>query len=432
MKLLLGRTVALTLSILITTTIFMSTARAQSESALGRLSLDELRAFAEAYDRIKMAYVEQVDDKTLLRNAIRGMLDGLDPHSAYLDARDFDSLQTNTSGEFGGVGLEVGVQDGYVLVVSPIDNTPAEKAGIKSGDLIIKLDDKSVVGMSLSDAIKYMKGKPGSVIKITVSRDGSAEPIEFDITRDVIQVSSINTRWLDSGYGYMRISQFQSNSGKELVKSIAKFKKQADIKGLVLDLRNNPGGVLKASVEVVDAFIDDGLIVYTEGRLKDSKVSYRATSSNPGKGIPLVVLINGGSASASEIVAGALQDHKRAVIMGTSSFGKGSVQTVLPLTEDRALKLTTGLYFTPEGRSIQAQGIVPDIVIAQSKITEIDRPKRFKEVDLPGHLENKTDSSKNTIKSLEKPLNANDDYQLYQALSLLKGINVAASSPSID
>ncbi|MGE8360743.1 S41 family peptidase [Pseudomonas sp.] len=394
------------------------------------LPLDDLRTFAEVMDRIKAAYVEPVSDKTLLENAIKGMLSNLDPHSAYLEPEAFLELQESTSGEFGGLGIEVGMEDGFVKVVSPIDDTPASKAGIQPGDLIVKIDGQPTKGLSMMEAVEKMRGKAGSKILLTLVREGG-KPFDVELTRAVIKVKSVKSQLLEDGYGYIRITQFQVNTGEEVGKALAKLRKDngKKLRGLVLDLRNNPGGVLQAAVEVSDHFLKKGLIVYTEGRIANSELRFSADPADASEGVPLVVLINGGSASASEIVAGALQDHKRAVLMGTDSFGKGSVQTVLPLNNDRALKITTALYFTPNGRSIQAQGIVPDIEVARAKVTREQDDENIKEADLQGHLGNgnggadRPSAGKGTA-----PTRPQDgDYQLSQALNLLKGLNVTRS-----
>lgn len=392
------------------------------------LPLEELRTFAEVMDRIKAAYVEPVDDKTLLENAIKGMLGNLDPHSAYLEPEAFAELQESTSGEFGGLGIEVGTEDGFIKVVSPIDDTPASKAGIQPGDLIVKIDGQPTKGLSLMEAVDKMRGKAGSKINLTLVREGG-KPFDVELTRAVIKVKSVRSQLLEDGYGLIRISQFQVNTGEEVGKALAKMRKDngKKLRGLVLDLRNNPGGVLQAAVEVADHFLKKGLIVYTEGRIANSELRFNADPADASEGVPLVVLINGGSASASEIVAGALQDHKRGVLMGTDSFGKGSVQTVLPLNNDRALKLTTALYFTPNGRSIQAQGIVPDIEVARAKLTREDGGELVKEADLAGHLGNGNggaDKPSGSKKQQQAPRPQDDDYQLSQALNLLKGLNV--------
>ena len=391
------------------------------------LPLEELRTFAEVMDRIKAAYVEPVDDKTLLENAIKGMLGNLDPHSAYLEPEAFAELQESTSGEFGGLGIEVGTEDGFIKVVSPIDDTPASKAGIQPGDLIVKIDGQPTKGLSLMEAVDKMRGKAGSKINLTLVREGG-KPFDVELTRAVIKVKSVRSQLLEDGYGLIRISQFQVNTGEEVGKALAKLRKDngKKLRGLVLDLRNNPGGVLQAAVEVADHFLKKGLIVYTEGRIANSELRFNADPADASEGVPLVVLINGGSASASEIVAGALQDHKRGVLMGTDSFGKGSVQTVLPLNNDRALKLTTALYFTPNGRSIQAQGIVPDIEVARAKLTREDGGELIKEADLAGHLGNGNGGADKPSGSKQQkaPRPQDDDYQLSQALNLLKGLSV--------
>ncbi|GLK90067.1 S41 family peptidase [Pseudomonas turukhanskensis] len=402
-------------------------------TAKAPLPLDELRTFAEVLDRIKAAYVEPVDDKTLLENAIKGMLSNLDPHSAYLGPEDFAELQESTSGEFGGLGIEVGLEDGFVKVVSPIDDTPASKAGIQPGDLIVKINGEPTKGLSMMEAVDKMRGKAGEKINLTLVRDGG-DPFDVQLTRAVIKVKSVKSQTLEPGYGYLRITQFQVNSGDEVGKALAKLKKDnggKKLRGLVLDLRNNPGGVLQAAVEVSDHFLTKGLIVYTKGRIANSELRFSADPADASEGVPLVVLINGGSASASEIVAGALQDQKRGILMGTNSFGKGSVQTVLPLSNDRALKITTALYYTPNGRSIQAQGIVPDIEVARAKITREDDGESYKEADLVGHLGNGNggkDKTSSELKAASGKANLQDqDFQLSQALSLLKGLNVTRS-----
>jgi carboxyl-terminal processing protease len=391
------------------------------------LPLEELRTFAEVLDRIKAAYVEPVSDKTLLENAIKGMLSNLDPHSAYLDPQAFRELQESTSGEFGGLGIEVGTEDGFVKVVTPIDDTPAARANIQPGDLIVKIDGQPTKGLSLMEAVDKMRGKAGSKILLTLVRD-SGKPFDVELIRAVIKVRSVKSQLLEDGYGYLRITQFQVNSGEEVGKALGKLRKDngKKLSGLVLDLRNNPGGVLQAAVEVSDHFLKQGLIVYTEGRIANSELRFSADPLDASEGVPLVVLINGGSASASEIVAGALQDHKRGVLMGTDSFGKGSVQTVLPLNNDRALKLTTALYYTPNGRSIQAQGIAPDIEVARAKLTREPGEQNIKEADLQGHLGNGNGGAdKPSQDKASKPARPqDDDYQLSQALTLLKGLNI--------
>ncbi len=408
--------------------LFMSISTAVlAQEAQGPLPLDEVRMFTEALDRIRMSYVEEIDDKTLLENAIRGMLSGLDPHSAYMAGNDFDNLQETTTGQFGGLGIEVGRENGFIKVISPIDDTPADKAGIRAGDLIIQIDNRPLQEILPEEAAGMMRGEPGTDVTVTISRDGR-EPFDLTITREVIAIASVRSRMLEEGYTYIRLSQFRLNTGDELEEELEElYAEHGDLNGIVLDLRNNPGGILQASVKVVDAFITEGKIVYTEGRLSETNMEFSASRDNPGRDTPLVVLINGGSASASEIVAGALQDHGRAIIMGTRSFGKGSVQTVLPLDERRAIKLTTSLYFTPGGRSIQAQGIVPDIEVGEALVTRRSRNvAQYNEADLAGRLDNGNDEE--AVTEMQEALISAEqvlvnDYPLNEALNLLKGIN---------
>ncbi len=403
-----------------------------ADSELQTLPLDELKTFTQVFVKIKNDYVQEVDDRELLENAIRGMLEGLDPHSAYLDKSAYTDLQEGTTGEFGGLGIEVGMEDGFVKVISPIDDTPAEKAGIEAGDLIIRLDEMPVKGMALNDAVKSMRGKPGTDITLTIVRDGEDAPLKIVITRAIIKVKSVRSRTLEPGLGYLRVSQFQAHTGEDMRKALEKLKSDNNnqLNGLILDLRNNPGGVLGAAVAVSDLFLEKGLIVYTEGRVKDSKMKFSAKPTDMLNRAPLIVLVNGGSASASEIVAGALQDHKRAIIMGEKTFGKGSVQTILPLETESALKLTTARYYTPSGRSIQASGIIPDIIIDKVRVEKLDTPDNsIKESNLARHLENDTTSAADISEGdpeLEKqksetPL-AKRDYALYEALNVLKGL----------
>ena len=398
----------------------------------GTLPLDDLRTFTEVFARIKNDYVEPIEDTALLENAIRGMLSGLDPHSAYLVPDDYQELQAGTSGEFGGLGIEVGMEDGFVKVIAPIDDTPAQQAGVEAGDLVIRLDDTPVKGMSLADAVKVMRGKPGTDIVLTIVREGVDRPIRITITRAVIHVTSVRSRPLEPGYGYVRISQFQLRTGESLREAVGKLREGTgddDLKGLVLDLRNNPGGVLNAAVSVSDAFLDNGIIVYTEGRMDDAKLTFSAKGSDILDGIPLVVLVNAGSASASEIVAGALQDHGRAVIMGEKTFGKGSVQTILPLGNGSALKLTTARYYTPSGTSIQARGIVPDIALDRMRVSPVDVGQGVKEADLVRHLEGESaeddvEAAKQAQQAESKIPLAQRDFALFEALNLLKGLHI--------
>jgi len=392
--------------------------------------LEELRAFVEVFDRISTDYVEPIEDKKLLEGAIDGMLSSLDPHSAYLPPKNYKRMEEHTTGQFGGLGMEVGMEDGFVKVVSPIDDTPAQKAGVKAGDLIIKLDEHPVKGKSLAEAVKIMRGKPGSKITLTIVRDGVDKPIVMVLTRAIIKVKSVKEQLLKDGMGYVRISQFQLRTGEDLIKSIKTLEKEnkKPLNGLVLDLRNNPGGVLRAAVQVSDAFLNDGLIVYTKGRVKNSEMRFEAEEGDVLNGKPIVVLINEGSASASEIVSGALQDQRRALIAGRTSFGKGSVQTLIPLNNGGAIKVTTARYFTPSGRSIQAEGIVPDIKIDQVKIEKLKAADftRIKEKDLSGHLDNEDDKkqAEKVVQKADKALEEllANDYELHEALSLLKGM----------
>ena len=406
--------------------------RDQPKETLAPLPLDELRNFTEIFSRIKTDYVEPVEDKKLLSDAIQGMLAGLDPHSNYLDAESFKEMRVETEGQFGGLGIEVTMENGFVKVVSPIEDTPAARAGVKTGDLIIRLDDKAVKGLTLTEAVRSMRGKPGTDITLTIAREGESKPLKITLTRAVIKIQSVKNRVLESGYGYVRITQFQAGTEKGLNEALKKLETEnkGTLKGLVLDLRNNPGGVLNAAVGVSDTFLDKGLIVYTEGRVSDSKLKFSATPGDLINGIPLVVLVNGGSASASEIVAGALQDHKRAVIMGTKTFGKGSVQTIIPVSSGAALKITTARYYTPNGRSIQASGIVPDITVDEAKVTKVELGDRLHEADLARHLTNgdekvqpKEEPKKGDKKDDKAGKTQAEDYQLQEALNLLKGVN---------
>lgn len=421
----------------VTLTITQGVMAERTESAIqSELPLAQLQNFTNIFAKIKADYVEKVDDKTLLTHAIRGMLSGLDPHSSYLDPEQYQELRIGTTGQFGGLGIQVGMdEDGFVKVISPIDDTPAYRAGMEAGDLIIKLDGKPVKGMSLDEAVKLMRGEPGSDIILTVVRIGKDAPFKVTITRDIIKVTSVKNRMLEPNFGYVRISSFQSKTGSQLLDAVKKMTKEnkKPLKGLILDLRNNPGGVLHAAAEVSDLFLQKGKIVYTEGRIANSYMEFNAKPGDVINGVPLIVLINGGSASASEIVAGALQDHKRGIIVGTKSFGKGSVQTIQELPAGGAIKMTTARYYTPSGRSIQAQGIEPDIKLDRVKITKLKDNgfSAVKEADLSGHLTNGKDSKekakgKKTSKTKDeekKPLSSTD-YQLYEALNLLKGLAI--------
>jgi len=427
------------------------------------LPVEELRAFTEVFGAIKQNYVETVEDKKLITEAINGMLTGLDPHSAYLDAEAFKELQVGTQGQFGGLGIEVGMEDGFVKVVSPIEDTPAFRAGVKPGDLIVKIDESPVKGMTLSDAVKRMRGKPGTQITLTISRRGVTRPVVVTLTRAIIRVRSVKSKIVEPGYGWIRVSQFQESSPEYLVRHLSGLYKKGALKGLVLDLRNDPGGLLHGAVAISAAFLPaDALVVSTDGRTSDAKRKYYASADDYLRGgrddvlknlppeiktVPMVVLVNGGSASASEIVAGALQDHKRATVIGTQTFGKGSVQTIMPLGNNTAIKLTTARYFTPNGRSIQAKGITPDVIVKEPG----DTGDRIREADLQHHLEGDQEKKKaaagetkpeapvapadkgaaSSAPEARKPieLGSKEDFQLQQALAYLKGQPVLAEQP---
>jgi carboxyl-terminal processing protease len=428
---------------------------AQREAARFPLPVDELRAFADVFGAIKSGYVEPVDDKKLITGAINGMLSDLDPHSAYLDQEAFRELQVGTQGEFGGLGIEVGMEEGFVKVVSPIEDTPAFKAGLKPGDLIIRLDETPVKGMTLNDAVKRMRGKPKSSIRLTIVRKSEQKPLEVTLVREVIRVQSVKSKLIEPGYGWVRVSQFQEHTVDNLVTHIQGLYKDGPLKGLILDLRNDPGGLLNGAVGVSAAFLPQkALVVSTDGRTEDARRKFFASPEDYLRGsrddilrklpeavksVPMVVLVNGGSASASEIVAGALQDHKRAAIMGTQTFGKGSVQTIMPLGSSTAIKLTTARYYTPNGRSIQARGIVPDVQVEDPTNTN---QVRVREADLDRHLANDKEkdieaaraavegNQKNSAlpaASEEKPsaspleFASEKDFQFQQAVNFLKG-----------
>jgi len=435
-------------------------AERQAAQAQASLPFDDLRSFVQILDKVKAEYVEPVDDKTLLQNALRGMLSGLDPHSSYLNKEEYKDMNVVTTGKFGGLGIEVQMQDGLVKVITPMDDTPAAKAGIKPGDLIVKIDDSPVQGMSLNDAVNKMRGDRDTKVKLVVVREGAQQPLTFDLKRDLIKVTSVRGRLLEPGYAYVRISQFQIDTGENFVETLNKLKKQngSPLKGVVLDLRNNPGGLLDAAVKVSDALLEKGPIVSIRGRDPENTREFDATSGDVLDGKPLVVLVNGGSASAAEIVAGALQDQHRGILVGTKTFGKGSVQTIVPLQNDDAIKLTTARYYTPSGRSIQAEGIVPDVALQPVKISKldgIDGDGFIKEADLKGRLDNpnakpavkagdkdksdKTDKDSSDAKPAADGSKADatkadkadadnlqlSDYELFEGLNLLKGLAIA-------
>lgn len=391
----------------------------------------QLNLFGDVFERIRAQYVDEIEDEELIENALNGMLTSLDPHSAYLDQDSFSDMQVRTRGEFGGLGIEVTMENGFVKVVSPIDDTPAFKAGMQAGDYVTFIDGEPVLGLSLSDAVDKMRGKVGTKIKLTVRREGENEDLTFSIVRDVIQIRSVRHR-VEGDSGYVRITTFNQNTEEGLKKAVDEIKKELgdNMNGLVLDLRNNPGGLLNQAISVSDAFLEKGEIVSTRGRDEDDVKRDNASRGDIIDGLPIVVLINGGSASASEIVSGALQDHRRGIILGTKSFGKGSVQTVIPLPGHGAMRLTTARYYTPSGRSIQAKGIDPDIVVEQAKIENVEALKRLRESDLRGALDNgkKNDKAANDNdqeedkdkKDKDKPV----DYQLLRALDLLNGLSL--------
>lgn len=386
-----------------------------------QLPVDELELLTEVYGRIKRDYVDQVADEKLFMAAIRGMLSALDAHSSYLDEQELEKLREGTRGEFGGIGLELSSDNGFVQVVAPIDDTPASKAGLKSGDIITRVNGESVRGVGITELVNRLRGSPGTQVSLTVVREEAGKPLTFELQRDIIKIDSVRSRTLTPGYGYVRISQFQERTAPELHQALDKLLEQSGenaLRGLVLDLRNNPGGVLHAAISVADAFLEDGLIVYTKGRAKDSRMEFEANDKDRIAGTPLVILINRGSASGSEIVAGSLQDRERAIIMGQTSFGKGSVQSVVPLGGP-ALKLTTARYYTPSGRSIHNKGVTPDIAVEQLRLADSQENEISKQAELKGLVPNDPDQQGESMRQL-----ARDDYVLYEALNLLKGLNI--------
>jgi len=396
------------------------------------LPLEDLRVFAESFKRIRSSYVDEITDQNLLILAIKGMLAELDPHSVYLDKEAIKNFEESTSGNYGGLGIEIIKEQSFIKVISPIDDTPASRAGIESGDLITNLDGISVKGMSISDAVKIMRGEPETNIALSILKKGTSEVLDLNLTRQLVKVSSVRQRYLEEGFGYLRIAQFQARTAQEVREAIIKLKDSGNLNGLIIDLRNNPGGILRASVDVADTFLEKGLIVYTLGRLEEFQKRYEARPGDMLSGLPIVTLVNEGSASASEILAGALQDQERSIVMGTNTFGKGSVQTIIPITETRAVKLTTARYFTPNGRSIQAEGIIPDIKVPRHRVTPRNRNNlKISEKNLSGHLTNKnSDSEKvdNKTKKEESDLIFRD-FQLYQALNVLTGLHKLNSQP---
>lgn len=399
-------------------------------AAQGGNDYDSIELFTDVLAIVKKSYVEEVDTKKLVYGAINGMLSSLDPHSSFMPPETYKEMKIDTKGSFGGLGIEITIKDGILTVISPIEDTPAFKAGIRSGDQILKIDEHWTKDMTIMDAVKRMRGPKGTKVTIAITREGFEKPKDFTLVRDIIQVKSVKYKPLDEGYAYVRIAQFQEKTDEDLAKALAQMKKDnnGSIRGLVLDLRNDPGGLLDQAVKVADHFVENGLIVYTEGREKDSKMRFAAKNDNKEPNYPIVVLINSGSASASEIVAGALQDHKRAIIMGTQSFGKGSVQTIIPLSDDSGLRLTTARYYTPSGRSIQAKGITPDIVVERLELSSQEKKEgmHIREKDLENHFEAQDKQPAPESKTQEKLPNyktdeqLKGDYQLLRALDLLK------------
>ncbi|HTP65447.1 MAG TPA: S41 family peptidase [Geobacteraceae bacterium] len=403
-------------------------------AAEGANNYESIELFTDVLSIVKKSYVEEVDTKKLIYGAINGMLSSLDPHSSFMPPEMYKEMKIETKGAFGGLGIEISIKDGILTVISPIEDTPAFKAGIKAGDQILKIDDRFTKDLSVMDAVKRMRGLKGTKVTLTIMRDGFEKPKEFPLVRDIIQVKSIKYKTLDEGYGYLRIAQFQEKTDDDLLKALEdlKAKNNGKLRGLVLDLRNDPGGLLDQAVRVADHFLDEGqLIVYTEGREKDSKMRFTARKGEKEPHYPMVLLINGGSASASEIVAGALQDQKRAVVMGTQSFGKGSVQTIIPLSDNSGLRLTTARYYTPSGRSIQAKGITPDIVVENLELTATEKKEglHIRERDLENHFESEGEEAAPEKKSEKIPPYKADeqfrnDYQVLRALDLLKGWDI--------
>jgi len=393
----------------------------------------QLNLFGDIFERVRADYVEEVSDETLIEAAVNGMLTSLDPHSSYLSPKNFRDMQTQTRGEFGGLGIEVTMENGYVKVVSPIDDTPAFRAGLKSGDLITHLDEEPVQGLTLSEAVEKMRGKVGSDLKLTIRREGR-EPFEVTVTRDIIKIRSVRSRMEGEDIAYVRITSFSEQTTTGMERAIKRLKEEADgkLKGVVLDLRNNPGGLLDQSVKISDAFLNQGEIVSTRSRRADEGQRFNAKPGDVTDGLPIVILVNGGSASASEIVAGALQDHRRAIVLGTRTFGKGSVQTIIPLSGHGAIRLTTARYYTPSGRSIQAKGIDPDIVVEQAKVEKITQPQRRREENLRGRLDNPGGGNDGDAEetSEDKTEIGPEDYQLSRALDLLRGLALYGSRAS--
>ncbi len=432
--------------------IFIISSQRHSIAEAKGSDYESIELFTDVMSIIKKSYVEEVDTKKLVYGAINGMLSSLDPHSSFMTPETYKEMKIDTKGAFGGLGIEISVKEGVLTVISPIEDTPAFKAGIKAGDMILKIDDKFTKDLNINDAVKRMRGQKGSKVVLTIMRDGFDKPKEFPLVRDIIQVKSVRFNLMEGGYGYVRIAQFQEKTDDDLAKALKSMKDEYknELNGLVLDLRNDPGGLLDQAVKVADHFVQDGqMIVYTEGREKDSKMQFTARKGGKEPNYPIVVVINGGSASASEIVAGALQDHKRAIILGTQSFGKGSVQTIIPLSDDSGLRLTTARYYTPKGRSIQAKGITPDITVEAAELSKAagkNDSMHLREKDLENHFESADKSGETGVKKDEKKIDKKDDkaekvpqkleenlkndYQVLRALDLLKGWGLIKSMDS--
>lgn len=402
----------------------------EAAAAKAGVSIEDVRTFTAVYNLVKQAYVEDVGDKRLMEAAIKGLLSGLDPHSEYLDPRQLTDLTEGTSGAYDGLGLEVLTIDGVLRVIAPIDDTPAERGGIKPGDIITRIDAKPVSSENVNESVELLRGNPGSSVVLTVLHEGESVPVDITLKREKIKVASVRARWLEPGYAYLRVSQFQEETGAELKRKFAKLKgKDLTIRGVVLDLRSNPGGLLTAAVEVSDVFLDSGVIVSTRGRLNDTDLSFSATAGDLAAAAPLVILVDRGTASAAEIVAGALKDNHRGLILGQKTFGKGSVQTVLPLEDGHAVKLTTARYYTPSGVSIQATGIVPDIELRDLKLAVRDAPPSLitSERDLPNHLKGEDEKPEAAAANTEAP--PLDDYALNEAMHVLKAMALRKPAP---
>ncbi len=420
------------LSILLVTVMLLlcglfSFGRIEAQEAGAASDYQDLQLFTDVLTIVKRSYVEEVTIKDLVYGAIDGMLASLDPHSGFMSPEIYKEMKVDTRGEFGGLGIEISLRDGLLTIVSPIEDTPASRAGLKARDHIIKIEDEFTKDMEIMEAVHLMRGKPGTSITITIMRSDFEKPQPFTLEREIIKVKSVKSKSLEEGFGYVRLAQFQERSGEDLSDALDKLRKENEgsLKGLVLDLRNNPGGLLDQAVDVSDLFLSEGLIVYTMGREDDAQMEFSALRNGTEPNYPMVVLINGGSASASEIVAGALQDHGRAVVMGMQSFGKGSVQTIIPLSDESGLRLTTAKYYTPNGTSIQARGIIPDIEVVQSEVKAVKDLSHFREKDLKNHFDTESNGETET-KEDESLLDeaTRKDYQLMRALDLLKGWTV--------